>query len=120
MSPEELAGRVARLEANVARIQSDVENLRAVPVETARLAEKVAAIDGHLQRVEGRIDTRFVTVDKKLEELQELISSSENMRRSEEQTRERERKRDRQWLIGAIVASTGIIIAAVGVFTGIG
>lgn len=106
MSPEELrdalAARVARLEANVDRMKSDLENLRAVPVETARLAEKIANIEGHLSRVERRLEQR-------LDELESLLTREKAQDRQDS-------KNLRNILIGvgiaAVLSPIGAILAA--------
>ena len=106
MSPEELrdalAARVARLEANVDRMKADLENLRSIPVETARLAEKVVGIEAHLSRVEHRLEQR-------LDELEALLT------REKQQDRQ-DSKNLRNILIGvgiaAVLSPIGAILAA--------
>lgn len=111
MSPEELAGRVARLEANVAGIQAEVAKLGSVPIEQARMSERVASLEGTQRRLEEKMDRHF-------DELERLINSDKHDRQVEQQQRDHERKLDRRWLVGTVLMSTSIIVAALGLLLG--
>lgn len=110
MSPaEELAGRVARLEANVARIQGDVENLSRIVQTLAPLTAQTAVL---VERVGD--------MDKDMRRIEQLIAEDHKDRRVEARQREQDRKLDRRWLVGTVFSSAALIIAALGLLLGAG
>jgi hypothetical protein len=57
-------------------------------------------------------------VQRDLQGIRDVLAVRAEQRIVEHHDQARERKRDRQWLIGAALASTGLIISAMAIFVG--
>jgi len=117
MSPEELAGRVARLEANVTAMQSDLEKLAQQPIETARLSERVSGMEGMMSRLEMKFDRRLDEIEKLIEhetrERQRIAEAERIEAKQMTERRQNEASNERRWRIGLLVVIALGVISSV-------
>lgn len=118
MSPDSAETRIQRLEQKVARLEQRVEDLlERVAAQFRELDDDVRAFGplvGEVNNLQHQLDlalTEARGARKELGDLRADLASRAEVQRLE-------RKSDRRWLVGTILASATLIIAAIQVLGG--
>jgi regulator of replication initiation timing len=114
--PDSPETRIGRLEQLVARLEQRVED-QARAIEALKpLAAGQAAMQVDLARMQSHLGT---AVDEARAARKELRQLRDHLEENAEKQR-KERKTDRRWLVGTVLSSAALIIAAVQVLGGLG
>lgn len=120
MSPDSPETRISRLEQKVAKLEQRVEDL------LVSIRDQFAGLDGDIRRfgpmveevndLKHQLELALTEARGARVELGELRKSLDD--RAE--TQRLERKSDRRWLVGTVLSSAALIVAAIQVLGGFG
>lgn len=120
MSPDSVETRIARLEQKVAKLEQRVEDLvTSLSAQFTNLDEdvrRIAPVVGEVSDLKHQLSLALSEAKGARVELGDLRLSLE--RRAEAQRLER--KTDRRWLVGTVLSSAALIVAAIQVLGGFG
>lgn len=116
MQPDSAETRIGRLEQLVAKLEQRVEDQARALEALTPLAAGQAAMRVEFARMQGQLGSALDEARAARRELGDLRSHLEKR----EETQRRERKADRRWLVGTVLSSAALIVAAIQVLGGFG
>lgn len=107
----------SRISAEIASIREELHELRPLPERVNVLTDEMRAMrDVPAKLAEIAVEFRNLSTD--VGGCFDAIRESETKRELREEQQRRERKSDRRWMVGTILTSAALVIAAVGLLVG--
>lgn len=104
MSPDTLESRMAALKQQVDDLSGDVHAFAGAVAQQAVFSEQIS-----------NLREKLLEIRRDLDGLHDALRSFKDELSSREQAQVKERKSDRRWMIGTVIASTSVIIGALAI-----
>lgn len=117
MNPDRTTWGDTRLDAEFARIEAELHELRPIPERVDTVLNEVRGMRD-LPKHLAEFAVEFRNLRQDVGHCFEAIRDAEAKREKREEEQRLERKSDRRWMFGSAMTAAGLVIAALGLLAG--